>query len=101
MNEWLLFPSSPLYSKFQGVFSKKLLLIDKGKVAKLDKTGIFPGTAVLLLITKKTGIRPVLRISGSTDIMHKIKIAPLYLAQGAALNSISIRPVDASNLCKK
>jgi hypothetical protein len=86
-NEWLLFPSSPLCSKCQGVFSKKLLLVDKEKVAKLDKTEIFPGKAVLLFITKKTGVRPISRISDSPVIMHNIRIAQMYLAQAAALNS--------------
>jgi hypothetical protein len=100
-NEWLLFPSSPLCSKCQGVFDKKLLLVDEGKVAKLDKTEIFPGTAVLLFITKKTGVRPISRISGSPNIMHKIRIAQMYLDQAAAFNSTSIKPADASKLYKK
>jgi hypothetical protein len=100
-NEWLLFPSSPLYNKCQWVFDKKLLLVDEGKVAKLDKTEIFPGTAVLLFITKKTDVRPISRISGSPDIMHKTRIAQMYLAQVAALNSTSIKPTDASKLHEK
>jgi hypothetical protein len=74
-NEWLLFPSSPLCNKCQGVSDKKLLLVDEGKVAKLDKTEIFPGTAVLLFIIKKSGVRPISRTSGCPDITHKTRIA--------------------------
>jgi hypothetical protein len=100
-NEWLLFPSSPLCDKCQGVFFKKLLVVDKGKIVELDRTEIFPGTAVLLSITNKTGVRPFSRISGSPDIMHKIRIAEMYLAQAVALNSTNIKPMDASKLHKK
>jgi hypothetical protein len=78
-----LFPCIPSYSKCQGVFSKKLLLVDKGKVAKLDETEIFPETAALLFI-KNTGVRRISRISCSPDIMHKIRNAQMYLAQTAA-----------------
>jgi hypothetical protein len=70
-----LVPKQPFMQKCQGVFDKKLLLVDEGKVAKLDKTEIFPGTAVLLFITKKCGVRPISRTSGSPDIMHKTRIA--------------------------
>jgi hypothetical protein len=98
MNEWLLVPSSPLCNKCQGVFDKKLLLVDKGKVAKLDKTEIFSGRAVLLFIKKKTGVTPISRISSRPVIMHNIRTAQMYLAQAAALNSTSIKPVDASKL---
>jgi hypothetical protein len=87
--------------KWQGILSQKLLLVDEGKVAKLDKTEIFPGTALLLFITKTTAIRHISRISGSPDIKHKTRIAQMYLAQAAALNSTSIKAVDASKLHKK
>jgi hypothetical protein len=90
-----------LHAKCQGIFDKKLLLVDKGKVEKLDKTEIFPGTAMLLFITKKTGVRPISRISGSPDIMHEIRIVQMYLTQASALNSTCIKPVDASKLPKK
>jgi hypothetical protein len=44
------------------VKSKKLQTVKKEKAAGPEKTKIFPGTAVLWLIAKKTYVRPVLRI---------------------------------------
>jgi hypothetical protein len=93
-----LFPSSPLCNKCQGVFDKKLLLVDKGKVAELDKTEIFLGTAVLLFTMKKIGVRPISRISGSPNIARKVRKAQMYLVQAEALNSTSVKPLDASKL---
>jgi len=96
-----LVPKQPFTNKCQGILSQKLLLVDEGKVAKLDKTEIFPVTAVLLFITKKNDVRHTSRISDSPDITHKTRIAQMYLAQAAALNSTSIKAVDASKLHKK